>query len=95
MPTSVWSSFCLWYFKCGMENRLLKVSFVKVQSNGILVLGKNDFDHVQNLKAVLDILKENDWRLKMKKCVFMQPEVIYLGFKINKEKYFLLLYSGE
>ena len=38
-------------------------------------------DHIQNLKAIFDILKENVLRLKMKICVFMQPEVIYLGFK--------------
>ena len=58
---------------------------VKVQSDDTVVLGKNDFDHVQNLKAVLDILKENGWRLKMKKCIFMQSGVIYSGFKIHTE----------
>lgn len=68
-----------------MENRLLKMLLVKVQSDDTVVLGKNDFDHVQNLKAVLDILKENGWRLKMKKCIFMQSGVIYSGFKIHTE----------
>ena len=73
-----------------MENRLLKISFVKVLSDAILIKDKNDFDHVQNLKAVLDILYENGLRLKRKKCFFMQPEIIYLEFRINKEWIFLL-----
>ena len=59
--------------------------FVKVRSDDILILGKNDFDHVQSLKAVLDILKENDLRLKMKNRIFMQQEVTYLGLRIDKE----------
>ena len=50
-----------------------------------MILGKSDFDHVQSLKAVLGILKEYDLRLEMKHRIFTQPEVIYLGFRINKE----------
>ena len=52
-------------FQYEMENRLLKVLFVKVESDDVLISGKNYFDHFQNLKAVLDILKENGLRLKM------------------------------
>ena len=73
-----------------MENRLSKVPLVKVHADNILVSGKNDSEHFENLESVFEIIKNNGLRLKLKKCVFMQPEVEYLGFKINKQEVSLL-----
>ena len=46
---------------------------------------RNDVEHLENLKSVLSILKSDGLRLKLRKCVFLQPEVTYLGFRINKD----------
>ena len=33
----------------------------------------------------MSILKSDGLRLKLRKCVFLQPEITYLGFRINKD----------
>ena len=68
-----------------MEKRLDKIPFVKVRSDDILISGRNDVEHLENLKSVLSILKSVGLRLKFRKCVFLQTEVTYLGFRINKD----------
>ena len=75
-------------FQRELENRLVSIPFVKVRSDDILVSGKNDQDHFDNLKQVLKVIKANGLRLRLKKCAFMQNEVIYLGYKINKDSIF-------
>ena len=68
-----------------MEKRLEKILFIKVQSDDILISGRNHVEHLEHLKSVLSILKSDVLRLKLRKCVFLQPEVTYLGFWINKD----------
>ena len=75
-------------FQRELENRLVSIPFVKVRSDDILVSGKNDQDHFDNLKQVLKVIKANGLRLRLKKYAFIQNEVIYLGYKINKDGIF-------
>ena len=70
-------------FQREMEKRL--ETFVKVRSDDILMSGRNDVEHLENLKSVLSVLKSDGLRLKFRKCVFLQPEVTYLGFRISKD----------
>ena len=72
-------------FQREMEKRLSHVSFTTVRVDDILISGRNDAEHLKNLTEVLQILSANGLRLKRKKCVFMAPEVTYLGFRINQE----------
>ena len=72
-------------FQREMEKRLSHVPFTIVRMDDILISGKSDKEHIENLTAVFEILETYGLRLKEKKCVFMMPEVIYLGFRINKE----------
>ena len=44
-------------------------------------------EHLENLKSILSILRSDGLRLKLKKCAFLQPEVTYLGFRINKDAF--------
>ena len=48
-----------------------------------MVSGRNDLEHLQNLKSVLPIVKSNGFRLKFRKCTFLQPKVTHLGFQLN------------
>ena len=75
-------------FQRELENRLATIPCVKVISDDILISGKNDKEHFENLSKVLEIIKVNGLRLKLNKCAFMQDEVIYLGYKINKDGMF-------
>ena len=72
-------------FQREMEKRLSHVPFTTVRVDDILISGRNDDEHLKNLTEVLQILSVNGLRLKRKKCVFMAPEVTYLGFRINRE----------
>ena len=51
----------------------------------ILVSGADDEDHLRNLEEVLKRLAEAGLHLKRRKCVFMQPQVTYLGHNISKK----------
>ena len=60
-------------FQREMEKCLDKIPFVKIRSDDILISGRNDVEHLENLKSVLSILKSNGLRLKLRKCVLLQP----------------------
>ena len=42
------------------------------------------------MKSILSTLKSDGLRLKLRKYVFLQPEVTYIGFRINKDGVLLL-----
>ena len=60
-----------------------------------MISGRNDIEHLEHLKSVLPILKSDSLKLKLRKCVFLQPEVTYLGFRINKDGVLPLLEKAE
>ena len=68
-----------------MENLLQGIPHVIVRIDDILVSGKDDTDHLKNLKAVLDKLSTAGLRLRLEKCFFMMSEVTYCGYVINGE----------
>ena len=74
-------------FQRVLENRLASIPYVKVRSD-ILISGKNDIEHFNNLKNVLKIIYDNGLCLKLQKCVLMQNKLVYLGFKINRNEIF-------
>ena len=70
-------------FQRELESRLASIAFAKVRSDDILVSGRNNTEHFETLERVLKVIHNNGLCLKLKKCVFLQDEVVYLGFKIN------------
>jgi len=66
-----------------MENLLQGIPHVVVRIHDILVSGKDDPDHVANLEAVFSRLFTAGLKLRLTKCLFMQPEVTYCGYVIN------------
>ena len=57
-------------FQREMEKRLSKVPFVKVHADDILVSGKNDSEHLENLESVFKVIKNNGLRLKLRRMCF-------------------------
>lgn len=47
----------------------------------IIVLGRNERDHIENLKAVLERSRKYNLKLNPEKCVFFRTEITYLGHK--------------
>ena len=66
-----------------MEGVLRGIPGICVYIDDILVSGRTDQEHLQNLEAVLKRLEEAGARLKREKCFFMLPSVEYLGFRIS------------
>ena len=72
-------------FQRNMENLLQNISYVIVREDDILVSGAKDGDHLKNLEEVFKRLPKAGLRLKKGKCVFMEPQVTYLGHSVSKE----------
>jgi hypothetical protein len=49
----------------------------------ILVYSSSLDDHVQQLDQVLQLLRTEQWRVKLSKCSFATREISYLGYKIS------------
>ena len=57
--------------------------FVCVYMDDILIYSKTEADHVEHIKKVLDILRENKLLAKLSKCEFFAPQVEYLGHIVS------------
>lgn len=68
-----------------MEKLLLGIPGVVVYLDDILITGPTDEEHVRNLAQVLGRLDQHGLRVKRSKCQFLQPQVDYLGYRIDKE----------
>jgi hypothetical protein len=58
--------------------------FVVVFIDDILIFSKNDEDHDEHLRVVLQKLRENQLYAKLSKCEFWLKEVLFLGHIISK-----------
>ena len=71
-------------FQRTMENILRGIPNVRVRVDDILLARKTRAEHLKTLRDVLQRLKDAGARLKKRKCVFLAPEVVYLGLKIDQ-----------
>ena len=59
--------------------------FVVVFINDILVYSKNEKEHEQHLRIVLQTLREKQLYAKLRKCDFWLKEVFFLGHIVSTE----------
>ena len=59
-------------------------NFVTVFIDDILVFSKNAEEHVEHLKTMLKILREQEIYLRPSKCVWGQTELAYLGHIVSE-----------
>ena len=57
--------------------------FVIVYLDNILIFNKTKEEHFEHIRQVLQRLKEGKLLINMKKCSFMQEEIVYLRFVIS------------
>ena len=57
--------------------------FVVVFIDDILIYSRDDEEHAQHLRRVLQTLREHQLYAKLKKCEFWLEEVVFLGHYIN------------
>ena len=55
---------------------------MEVMLDDIIVTGKSDAEHLENLEAVLRRLAEKDLRINAKKCWFFMERIEYCGHEI-------------
>ena len=72
-------------FQRVMESLLKGIPGVVIYIDDVLVTGKTDEEHLAALEEVLQRLEQAGLRLHLKKCSFMVPSVIYLGYQIDAE----------
>jgi hypothetical protein len=72
-------------FQRVMETLLQGIPNVSVYIDDILVTGRTQEEHLQNLQDVLSRLERAGLRLKRPKCAFMLPSFDYLGYQISAE----------
>ena len=83
MPFGVSSAPSL--FQRTMDNLLQGLKNVVVYIDDILITGQTEEEHLRTLNEVLTRLENAGMRLKREKCIFMVPQVEYLGHTISKE----------
>ena len=71
-------------FERFIENKLSNVPCTVVKIDDILITGKNDKEHVKNIKKVSEILNEVGALVNKSKCLFFPNEIICIGFLIDK-----------
>ena len=59
--------------------------FVVCYLDDILIVFKNEEDHINHVRLVLEKLRTAGLYAKMEKCVFHQPQVEFLGYIICGE----------
>ena len=59
--------------------------FVVVYLDDILIYSKNEEEHAEHLRLVLERLREHQLYAKFSKCEFWLSEVTYLGHVISRD----------
>ena len=72
-------------FQKRMHQNFGDLAGVETDIDDILVWGKNEEEHLQRLKEVLQRCREINLKLNMEKCQFAMPQVTYLGHIINAQ----------
>ena len=83
MPFGITSAPAI--FQRTIDDLLQGLKHVCVYIDDILITGKTEDEYLQILNEVLDRLDRAGVRLRKDKCIFMAPEVVYLGHRINSE----------
>ena len=60
-------------------------NFVMVYLDDILIYSKNEEEHAEHLRLILEKIREHKLYTKYYKCEFWLPEVTYLGHVISKD----------
>ena len=67
-------------FQREMEKRLKNIPFTMVRVDDILISGRNNEEHLQNISVVLEVIQKEGLRLKKKKCFYVSGNHV-LGFQ--------------
>lgn len=72
-------------FQAKIDSVLLGCKGTVTFIDDIVVTGRNDEEHLQNLHEVFDRLERAGFRVNQAKCSFFKEKIAYLGFIIDSE----------
>jgi transposase InsO family protein len=72
-------------FQRVMDSLLTGIEHCAAFMDDVIVTGRNDESHLQNLRKVLSTFKEAGLTCSPSKCSFLQESVVYLGHRIDAE----------
>ena len=72
-------------FQRRINETLESIEGVEASQDDILVAGRTMEEHDEKLKKVLDVIQEAGLKLNLKKCVYRQPQVTFLGHKFGQD----------
>jgi hypothetical protein len=71
-----------------LMNQVLKHfigNFVVVYFDDILIYSRNLGNHMDHVRKVLEVLRENKLFINLKKCTFMMDQSLFLGFVVSAD----------
>jgi len=74
------------YFQQVMDEITSDLPGVAVYLDDILCSGATAEAHLQNLRWLLERLRDKGLRCRLEKCTFAQPQVVYLGHVLSSER---------
>lgn len=83
LPFGISSSPAIW--QRFIEQVLSGVNGTCVIMDDLLVGGASDDEHLKNLEAVFERLQKFGLRVKLAKCLFMAPSVVYFGLRFSDQ----------
>ena len=72
-------------FQRTMESIFQDIPCCVVYFDNLYITGPDDESHLKTLEKVLGICKAKGLRLRREKCEFLQEEVDFLGYRMNKD----------
>ena len=65
-------------FQRFIENALANIPYTAIKVDDILISGKTDADHIENIENVFRVLKEVGTTVNKKKCMFLSKKLSVL-----------------
>ena len=72
-------------FQRYMDSIFRNLTYVFVYLDDILIFSKNETEHFNHIKEVLEILAQNNLRINLEKCSFYKNSLNFLGHKISAD----------
>ena len=83
LPYGIASAPAIW--QRTMEMVLQDIPGTQVILDDMIITGKTMEEHLSNLAKVLERLDSKGLRVNKRKCAFMCPEIVFCGYKIDKD----------
>ncbi|RUS70453.1 hypothetical protein EGW08_021782 [Elysia chlorotica] len=78
-------SSCPSIFQRVMEGIFLQIPNCVIYFDDLYITGCDDRTHLQTLNTVLELCKDRGLRIRREKCEFLQDEVNFLGYRLNRD----------